>query len=74
MSEPKILIPNNNEIIAIYVEGENEAVQATQTEIGEEQVRAEVMEEPDQSVDKSRKRKREGEEERAGSSNEKSSD
>ena len=74
MSEPKTLIPNNNEIIAIYVEGENEAVQATQTEIGEEQVRAEVMEEPDQSVDKSRKRKREGEEERAGSSNEKSSD
>ena len=61
MSEPKALIPNINEIIAEYVEGENEAVQATQTETGEEQVRAEVMEEPDQLADKSRKMKRGGE-------------
>ena len=53
MSEPKTLIPNINEIIKEYVEGENEAIQATQTKIGEEQPRAEVMEEPDQSVDKS---------------------
>ena len=53
-----------------YAKGENEAVQATQTE----QERAEVMEEPDESADKSRKMKKGDEEERAKSSNEKPRD
>ena len=57
MSEPKTLIPNINEIIVEYVEGENEAVQATQTETGEEQVRAEAQEENKTHLRKEESRK-----------------
>ena len=41
MSLPSNLVPNLNEIMEEYIEGEHEAVQATQVEVEREDIRAE---------------------------------
>ena len=74
MSELSNLVPNLNEIMEEYVEGEQEEVQATQAEVEREEVRAEEREEPEQSADKTRKRKRGAEEANAERTEEKESD
>ena len=47
MSEPLNLIPNLNEIMEEYTEREEEAVQVTQAETGQEEERAEDRAEPE---------------------------
>ena len=79
MSEPSNLVPNLNEIMEEYVEREEEAVQMTQVETGQEEERVESRAEVEQLVEETRKRKRGAEEakvEKAGaeSSGEKVSD
>ena len=46
MFEPTNLVPNLNKIMEEYTEREEEIVQATQVEIGQEEERAEVRAEP----------------------------
>ena len=62
MSKPSKLIPNLNEIMEEYAEGEQEVVQATQAEIRQEEERAEVRTKGEQLVEETRKRKRGAEE------------
>ena len=57
-----------------YTEREEEIVQATQAETGQEEKRVEVGADPEQPVEESRKRKRGAEEARVESSGEKASD
>ena len=59
MSEPQNLVPNLNEIMEEYDELENETVQTTQALVGRGEERAEVNEKLEQTVEESRKRKRE---------------
>ena len=59
MSELSHLVPNLNEMMEAYIEIEKEAVQATQEEIGQEEERAEARVESEQSVQETKKRKRE---------------
>ena len=74
MSEPTNLVSNLNKIMEEYTKREEETIQATQAEIGQEEERAEVRVEPEQPVEESRKRKRGAEEARAESSGENVSD
>ena len=59
MSEPLYLIPNLNEIVEEYTEREEEAVQPTQAETGQEENRAESRTEVEQPAEEKRKMKRE---------------
>ena len=74
MSKPSNLVPNLNEIIEEYAEGEHEEVQATQAKVEREEIRAEEREEPEQSTDETRKRTRGAEETSAKQTEEKASD
>ena len=63
MFEPSNLVPNQNKIMEEYTKKEEEAVQVTQDEIGQEEIwqeeeRAEARAEPEQLVKEIRKRKR----------------
>ena len=72
MSEPSNLVSNLNEIMEEYTEREEEIVQVTQAEIeGEE--RDEARAEPEQPVEKTRKRKKGAEETGAEHNEEKES-
>ena len=62
MFEPTNLVPNLNEIMEDYAELENKTVQAAQAVAGQGEERVEVNEEPEQSVEEFRKRKRGNEE------------
>ena len=70
MSKPSNLIPNLNVIMEEYVEREEEAVQVTKAETGQEEERAEARAKPKQPVEETRKRKRGAEEARAKRSEE----
>ena len=74
MSEPSNLVPNLNEIMEEYAEGEQEALQATQAEIGQEEEIVESRAKVEQPVEETRKRKRGTEEYGVESSGEKASD
>ena len=74
MSELTNPVPNLNEIMEEYTEREEETVQATQEEIGQEEERAELRVEPKKPLEESRKRKRGVKEARAESTGEKASD
>ena len=58
MSESLHLVPNLNEMIEEYIEGEEEAVQETLSGIGPEEERVEERAEIEQPVEETRKRKR----------------
>ena len=58
MSEPSHLVPNLNQMMEKYVEMEEEAVQATQAETGQEEERAEARAEIEQQVEETRKSRR----------------
>ena len=60
MSESSNLISNLNEIMEEYAEREEEAVQATQAKIRQEEDRAKAREKVEQSVEETRKRKSKG--------------
>ena len=62
MSESLNLVPNLNEIMEEYIEGEQEAVQTTQEEIEQEELRAEERAKLEQLAGETRKRKRGDEE------------
>ena len=57
MSEPLNLVRNLNEIMEEYVEREEETVQATQAETGQEEERVEAIAEVEQLAEETRKRK-----------------
>ena len=59
MSESSNLVPNLNEIMKEYVEREEETVQTTQAETGQEEERVEAIAGVEQPVEETRKRKRE---------------
>ena len=58
MSEQSNLVPNLNEIMEEYAKREEEAVQMTQVQIGQEGERVESRAEVEQLVEETRKRKR----------------
>ena len=58
MSDPSNLVPNLNEIMEEYAKMEEEAIQATQAEIGQEEERAKSRVEVEQPTKETRKRKR----------------
>ena len=74
MSKATNLIPNLNEIMEEYIEREEETVQVTQAETGQEEERAKVRAEPEQLTEESRKRKKGVEEARAERNGEKARD
>ena len=65
MSELSNLVPNLNEIMEENTEREEEAVQATKAETGQEEERVEARAGPEQPVEETRKWKRGAEEARA---------
>ena len=62
MSEPITLIPNLNEIMEEYTMLEDQIVQTTQIVVEQVEERVDVNDELEQTVEKSRKRKRGNEE------------
>ena len=58
MSEPTTLIPNLNEIMEEYAKLEDQIVQTTQTVAEQAEERVDEDEDPEQTVENSRKRKR----------------
>ena len=58
MFETSNLVPNLNKIMEEYAKGDQEVVQATQVEIGQEEERTEVITEGEQSIEETKKRKR----------------
>ena len=74
MFELTKLVPNLNKIMEEYTKREEEAVQVTQAETGQEEERAEARVELEQPVEETRKRKRGAEEAGAKRSEEKASD
>ena len=74
MSEPSNLIPNLNEMMEEYAKREEEAVQATQVETGQEEESVEARAEVEHSVEEIKKKKRRAEEVGAEHSEEKASD
>ena len=73
MSESSNLVPNLNEIME-YDEREEEVVQTTRAETGQERERVESREEVEQLIKETRKRKRVDKEAGVESSGEKASD
>ena len=59
MSKTLHLVPNLNKMMESYTKIEEEAAQATQAKIGQEEERVEVRVESEQSVEETKKRKRE---------------
>ena len=72
MSDPHNLNPNLNETMEEYAKLEEETVQATQAVAMQDEERAEINEELEQTVEESKKRKRGNEE--AESSEQKAGD
>ena len=62
MSDPHNLNPNLNEVMEEYAKLEEETVQATQAIAMQDEERAEINEELEQTVEESKKRKRGNEE------------
>ena len=58
MYKPSHLVPNLNEMMEEYAEGEKKSTQETQSGIGPEGERAEVRAEIEQLIEETRKRKR----------------
>ena len=74
MSEPSHFVPNLNGMMEEYAEREEEAVQATHAETGQEEERVDERAEIEQPVEETRKRRRGVEEAKVERKEEKASD